>query len=178
MSISQLPTAGSHCSRQSRWLAANLDMPLVVDPPRIVFESPSVIAALPFKARLSDEVSDASDRSSGSAQAQQSAIVALYGDTERTIYLPKGWSGRTPAELSILVHEMAHHIQHVSRLYYGCPEAREQLAFAARDRWLRLFALATLPATSASITSLCGSAPRVRSDEIPPQPSRTIDLGA
>jgi uncharacterized protein DUF6647 len=66
-------------------------------------------------------------------------IVALYGDVQRTIYLPEGWTGESPAELSILVHELVHHIQHVGRLTYACRAAREKIAYAAQNRWLQLF---------------------------------------
>jgi hypothetical protein len=63
-------------------------------------------------------------------------IVAFYNDAERTIYLPAGWSGATPAEVSILVHEMVHHVQNVAALRYPCPEAREAPAYAAQAAWL------------------------------------------
>src|SRR5262245_34561878 len=57
----------------------------------------------------------------------------------RTIYLPEGWTGDTPAELSVLVHEVVHHFQNVLRLKYECPQEREKLAYIAQDRWLALF---------------------------------------
>jgi hypothetical protein len=46
----------------------------------------------------------------------------------KTIYLPKNWTGSTPAELSVLVHEMVHHLQGATKTKYECPQAREQLA--------------------------------------------------
>jgi hypothetical protein len=55
------------------------------------------------------------------------------------IYLPEGWTGNTPAELSILVHEMVHHLQNVENLKFECPQEREQLAYKAQERWLGLF---------------------------------------
>ena len=33
---------------------------------------------------------------------------SLYNIASRTIYLSPEWNGRTPAELSVLVHEMVH----------------------------------------------------------------------
>src|SRR6185503_9446763 len=56
----------------------------------------------------------------------------------RSIF-PTGWSGTTAAELSMLVHEMVHHMQNGAGLKYECPEAREELAFTAQERWLSLF---------------------------------------
>jgi hypothetical protein len=49
------------------------------------------------------------------------------------------WTGKTPAELSILVHEMVHHLQNVGQLQFACPEEREELAYKAQDQWLGLF---------------------------------------
>ncbi len=63
----------------------------------------------------------------------------MYNDDTKTIYLPNGWAGRTPAELSILVHEMVHHLQNVAKLTHDCPAAREKLAYEAQDKWLALF---------------------------------------
>ena len=37
--------------------------------------------------------------------------MAIYDDATQTIYLPEGWQGVKPAKLSILVHEMVHHMQ-------------------------------------------------------------------
>ena len=59
--------------------------------------------------------------------------------TEATIYLPADWTGSTPAEVSVLVHEMVHHLQNVANTKFECPQAREQLAYAAQQRWLGLF---------------------------------------
>jgi hypothetical protein len=50
-----------------------------------------------------------------------------------------GWSGKTPGELSVLVHEMVHHVQNVPGLKFACPEERENVAFEAQERWLDRF---------------------------------------
>jgi hypothetical protein len=63
-------------------------------------------------------------------------VAAIYRDVERTIYLPQGWTGKTPEEMSILVHEFVHHIQNLVGLRYECPEAREKSAYAAQEAWL------------------------------------------
>jgi hypothetical protein len=73
------------------------------------------------------------------AISSESDTVAVYSDSAQTIYLLQGWTGSTAAELSILGHEMVHHIQHLAGLKYECPQAREQLAYLAQDRWLNLF---------------------------------------
>ena len=52
--------------------------------------------------------------------------------------LREGRTGATPAERSILVHQMVHHLQNLGKLKYECPPAREALAYAAQDKWLAL----------------------------------------
>lgn len=71
--------------------------------------------------------------------ASLAKVEAYYDDATRTIYLPKGWTGRSPAELSVLVHEMVHHVQNVAGLSYACSEEREKIAYAAQRQWLALF---------------------------------------
>jgi hypothetical protein len=58
---------------------------------------------------------------------------------QKTIYLPEGWTGNTPAESSILVHETVHHLQNLGKFKFACAQQREELAFEAQERWLRLF---------------------------------------
>ena len=66
-------------------------------------------------------------------------VVGVYDDQSKTIYLSDKWKGRTPAELSILVHEMVHHLQNEAGLHYECTAAREKLAYEAQNKWLGLF---------------------------------------
>ena len=66
-------------------------------------------------------------------------VVALYDDAARTILLPEGWTGESPAEMSVLVHEMVHHAQNVAGRRFACPAEREAEAYAVQERWLALF---------------------------------------
>jgi hypothetical protein len=68
-----------------------------------------------------------------------SDVVAVYDAEAQTIYLPDGWRGVTPAETSILVHEMVHHLQSRAGRKYECAQAREKMAFQAQQRWLAQF---------------------------------------
>jgi hypothetical protein len=65
-------------------------------------------------------------------------VVALYNDQTRTIYLSDKWTGTAPAELSVLVDEMVHHLQNAAGTAYECPAEREKLAYEAQDNWLHL----------------------------------------
>jgi hypothetical protein len=80
-----------------------------------------------------------SDRWSNEASGAQPDIVAIYDNRAQTIFLPEGWSGRTQCELSVLVHELVHHVQNVTGQKFACDEDREALAFAAQEKWLGLF---------------------------------------
>jgi len=67
---------------------------------------------------------------------------------------------RPPAELSILVHEMVHHLQNVAHTAYACPLEREKLAYEAQEKWLSLFGQSLwsefgLDRTTLVLTSAC-----------------------
>ena len=96
------------------------------------------IVALRYKGMLPDPQTNFAPNDRGATSAERDT-VAVYSDAARTIYLPEGWTGSTPAELSVLVHEVVHHAQNVLGLKYECPQEREQLAYRAQERWLGLF---------------------------------------
>jgi hypothetical protein len=114
------------------WLSANFDLPAVQEHPRVEFVAPDKIVALRYNGLAGQSI----DKSGASGQ---SSVIAVYHHATRTIYLPEGWTGHTPAELSVLVHEMVHHLQHVGKLKFACPQEREEIAYKAQERWLGLF---------------------------------------
>lgn len=116
------------------WLSANFALPQSHDHPRIEFATAAQMEMVRYGS------SRATAPAAGTvAPGQLPEVEALYDDRSRTIYLSKGWKGTTAAELSVLVHEMVHHLQGAAGLKYECPQAREELAYAAQDRWLKLF---------------------------------------
>src|SRR6516162_1185001 len=119
------------------WVSSQFDLPAIHEHPRIEFAPPAKIASLRFTDLLSDP--GAQVEPNNRASSAQHDTIAVYDDAMRTIYLPEGWTGGTPAELSVLVHEVVHHFQNVLRLKYECPQEREKLAYIAQDRWLALF---------------------------------------
>jgi Domain of unknown function (DUF6647) len=112
------------------WLAANFDLPTIREAPRIEFIQPASMAYVRYRGSVGNQAIPLD---------MGRDIVAVYDDAKRTIYLPEGWTGVTPADQSLLVHEMVHHLQNLGNLKYECPEAREKLAFAAQGQWLELF---------------------------------------
>lgn len=120
------------------WLAFELDLPRGKPHPRIELVPAAKIAALRYQGFFPNSGTERALNGQPAAPPE-GGIVAVYSDATRTIYLAEGWSGTTPAELSVLVHEMVHHLQNMGGLKYQCPQEREKLAYIAQDRWLGLF---------------------------------------
>ena len=123
--------------RIDEWLAANFELPRATELPRVEYASTAKIAALRYNGVA---VTASADVTGSIARATfERTTVAIYVDAEKTIYLPDEWSGQRPAELSVLVHEMVHHMQNLAGIQYECPRQREKLAYAAQDKFLKLF---------------------------------------
>ena len=116
------------------WLSLNFDLPAVYDPPKVEFVNIEQIAAKRYAGLLKP------DSAIGGVQHRTNdfTVVAFYDMQQRTIYLPEGWTGKTAAESSMLVHEMVHHLQTLAGLKYACPQERERLAYEAQEKWLGL----------------------------------------
>lgn len=106
------------------WLTVNFDLPAMTVSPGVVAVPEAELVAM---------------RYGPGATVAPGIVVAVYDDVGGTIYLSQGWTGRTAAELSVLVHEMVHHLQQVGDLRFACPGEREVLAYQAQEAWLALF---------------------------------------
>jgi len=106
------------------WLATNFDLAFSAEPPALVTVPDTELVAMRYGV--------------GTA-VRPGEVVAVYDDPGRTIYLSDSWTGSTPAELSVLVHEMVHHLQSVSDMRFACPAEREVVAYRAQEAWLGLF---------------------------------------
>jgi hypothetical protein len=119
------------------WLSINFGLPAIENHPQIEMVQPVRMVALRYRglapARAPTTSSD-DDAPLGAA----TNIVALYDDARKVIYLPHGWRG-SPAELSVLVHELVHHLQNEASMKFACPAEREKLAYDAQAKWLALF---------------------------------------
>jgi len=111
------------------WLSANFSVPQNFNHPRIAY--------LP-RMKMS-EMRLQGVQSTVQGPGQSPDVVAIYDRERHVIFLPEGWSGHTPAELSLLVHEMVHHLQNVNGQKFECPAAREKPAYLAQDLWLKQF---------------------------------------
>ena len=114
------------------WLSSNFDLPAIKERPAVEFASRMKLARL----RASDGASSQGFMESD-GQLSQREVVALYDNKTKTILLPDDWGGTSPADQSVLVHEMVHHLQNLGKLEFDCPQAREKLAYLAQDKWLK-----------------------------------------
>lgn len=115
------------------WLSTEFGLPAAHDYPRVELVSAARMDALQRGGASAG--SEAGPRQSA-RKASTRSVEALYDDASRTIYLSETWTPKTSANVSVLVHEMVHHLQRQSALKFECSQAREQLAYAAQDRWL------------------------------------------
>jgi hypothetical protein len=114
------------------WITHNFDLP-AADMPAVELTSPAQIMALRYRGLLP------ANKNTESLLGANRSVVALYDLSRQVIYLPEGWTGESPAEQSILVHEMVHHLQHRAKIRFNCPEEREKLAYEAQELWLARF---------------------------------------
>jgi hypothetical protein len=119
------------------WVASDMGLPVPVELPRLAFIDPDrMTETLTEQRRRHAEAGHALRAELGNLAAD---VVAFYNMQSRTLYLPLGWSAATPVELSLLVHEVVHHLQAVHDQRLPCPAARERQAFDTQARWLAMF---------------------------------------
>jgi hypothetical protein len=147
------------------WLSLNFALPANFDHPKVERVAANEITYLRYRAFTPErrrEVAAAVAQTSASQPVSGArSVVAIYDDARRTIFLPDGWSGSTPAELSVLVHEMVHHLQFTGQMKFECPAQREAMAYEAQDKWLGLYGknLSTefeLDAFTLKVSTACG----------------------
>jgi hypothetical protein len=119
------------------WLSAEFGVVGFDQYPRIEFVPPEQMAMLRYAG--SPRASAQNKLSTTELAALSRDTVAIYVDAERAIYLSTTWTGNSPADLSVLVHEMVHHLQNLAGEKFECPQEREKIAYAAQERWLLRF---------------------------------------
>ena len=110
----------------------------------IVFNSPELQAGEPRNiSKLSLKISSWLSASFGLHKMRNIPnVISLgsatsYDSRSRTIYVPEGWNGSSPADMSVFVREMVHHLQNEGGTAYECKP--QQFANAVQGRWLALF---------------------------------------
>ena len=121
------------------WISANFQLPEVQDHPRVELVTPARMAAVRYRGLASDRDPVAAEAGRTAPPEIGQDVYAIYDDRTRTIYLHKGWDPTKPADVSVLVHELVHHIQNVSAMKFACPQEREKDAYFAQMAWLKKF---------------------------------------
>jgi hypothetical protein len=122
------------------WLSANFDLPAAKEHPRIEFVTPARMAAVRYRGLASDReprVAAEAGRTAPPEFGQE--VYALYDISKKTIYLHTNWNAASPADVSVLVHELVHHLQNAAGMKFACPQEREKDAYNAQRAWLALF---------------------------------------
>lgn len=124
----------------SDWVAGEFDLPAVYELPNIEFVPPQRLAGLRYGGLLNRGALLAAKESRERELDDLSRdTIAIYSDAERTIYISNRLSASVPVFLSVVVHETVHHVQNLAGRTFNCAQEREQLAYAAQERWLALF---------------------------------------
>ena len=105
------------------WLSVTFGLPAAPNIPDVQQLPPDQIATM----RYGDSVKGGHD------------VEAVYDPSTQTIILRHDWDSRSVAAVSVLVHEMVHHLQYSASLHFQCAGEREELAYTAQQRWLQLF---------------------------------------
>jgi hypothetical protein len=121
------------------WLSVNSGLPATFDLPQVRFAPSMEIAFLRHEAFSADAQRQVRAAYETVPDRQKREVVSVYDARRRTVILPEGWEGRSPAELSVLLHELVHHLQFKAGLSYACPQEREALAYEAQEKWLKQF---------------------------------------
>ena len=121
------------------WLSLNFAIPSNYAHSKIEFVRPIEIAFMRNGAVTAESQKQVIASMNASSPTGRREAVAVYDSVRETIFLPQGWEGRSPAELSLIVHEMVHHLHAKAEYEYACPAEREKLAYEAQEQWLNLF---------------------------------------
>lgn len=122
------------------WLYVGFGLPPAERPPQVEFVTPERMMEIRLGAsRETAGGSHGAGVRRPSAAGATPKLYAIYDDRSRTIYLPDRWAAGSPADMSMLVHELVHHLQNTGNVTYACAAARERPAYQAQARWLELF---------------------------------------
>lgn len=105
-------------SSLEEWLDAKTDLPRRDLPPRIHLVSQWQALA----------------RQGVTASFQRGRLRGLYDPDRSEILLVRPWDPRNAEDVSVLLHELAHHRQ--SPHHWYCPAAQELPAYRLQDAWL------------------------------------------
>lgn len=123
----------------TKWLIENFDLAPAREHPRVELVSPARMAAVRFRGLAPDRPANVAAEVGRSSPPEFGLdVYALYDNQNRVIYLHQNWTDANPADVSVLVHEMVHHLQNAAGAKFTCPQEREKDAYRAQRQWLAL----------------------------------------
>lgn len=123
----------NHMASVVRWISAASVLPSTVRFPEINIIPLETIASH----RRSLAGPGLQEESRGAVADGDGDILAFYDRNKATIYHGNNWTGDNPVEMSILVHEMVHHMEAMAEIRGYAESGGERLAYALQDRWLK-----------------------------------------
>ena len=124
-------------SSLASWLSSEFDLPPLRELPEVRLVSSDTLIEMRYGRLAGSKSDDAAPPGANPGVGHE--VLAVYDDRARTVYLSDDWTGRAPGEISVLVHEMVHHLQNLGEHRYSCPAEREKLAYEAQARYLSFF---------------------------------------
>jgi hypothetical protein len=122
------------------WLAVNFGLTASYEHPRVEFVPPAKMAEVRYNRLAAVRPQRFASEAGRSAPPEIGQDVnAIYDDFSRIVYLRERWNSASPADVSVLVHEMVHHLQNIAGEKFLCPQEREKDAYRAQRAWLALF---------------------------------------
>ena len=106
------------------WISAVTGLPPATDTPDVQFNTVAELQVL--------HSPDASYQAESSAPQ----AIALYNLHEAVIHLPDDWQPTDPLDVSVLVHELVHHMQVSAGEEYRCRAAMEKVAYDTQIAFL------------------------------------------
>lgn len=108
------------------WISVTTGLPGSATLPDVQLTPPQLLSALRYQ--------DATPQ-------RHRPVMGLYVDSTATVHLPRTWDSRRIADVSVLVHELVHHLQNTAELTHECGASRERAAYRAQAQWLAMFGL-------------------------------------
>ena len=104
------------------WIAAATGLPPASSVPAVAFENKDTLYTLLY----------------GKAPGARSfaEVLAVYDTSARTVRLREGWNRNDLVHVSVLLHELVHHLQLEAGLKYDCRGAMEKIAYDAQRSFL------------------------------------------
>lgn len=109
------------------WVSADFGLPTMRHPPHIAYASATDIVSFQHQLITRAETVE--------------KTPSLYVPRLQTIFLPEGWNGSSPLDMSLFVRAIANHLQSEFENGYRCMPNGERFGASVQRRWLAVLAV-------------------------------------